>query len=328
MLNNENILKFENNLNKMNEFDNYIENTKSIIPFATGFAQLDEVLDGGIKEGLTTVIAIPGIGKTTFCMQIADNIAQQGRDVLVFALEMSRNELIAKSLSRISYTKKDRRGGMYQTSNTFMLGYLQKNLGQDVLDYMEKCKEDYKKFAEHIFIDESESERTIKKISEMIENHIKESGSTPLVIIDYAQIIAPSKDNISDKQKMDEIVLELKRISRRLKVPIIAISSINRASYDDVLGLHSAKDSGGIEFTSTVILGLQYKARQKGKDGKYIIDIETEGAKDTREIELKIIKNRFGKSFCTIPLKFYPEVGYFEEKETSENIRERNSSVF
>ena len=327
MTNNENKLKIQSNLDKMSDFDNYIESTKNIVPFATGFPQLDEILDGGIKEGLTTVIAIPGIGKTTFCMQIADNVAQQGRDVLVFALEMSRNELIAKSLSRISYLKQERRI-MPQTSNTFMLGFLQKNLSVDELDFMRQCKEDYKKFAEHIFIDESESERTISVISQMIANHIKETGNTPLVIIDYAQIIAPTKANMTDKQKMDEIVLELKRITRRLSVPIIAISSINRASYDEVLGLQSAKDSGGIEFTSTVLIGLQCKARQKGKDGKYTVDIETEGSRNTRDIELKIIKNRFGKSFCTIPLKFYPECGYFEERDSSENIRERNLNVF
>ena len=313
-----------NALNKMNEFDEYVEKTKSLVPFPTGFKSLDDILDGGIKEGLTTIIAIPGIGKTTFTLQIADNVAKQGRDVLIFALEMSRNELIAKSLSRISYEKQTRRGGMFQTSNTFLFGYMQKDLSPQVLDYMQECKEEYKKYAEHLFIDESEAERNIKSIGEIIENHIRITNNTPLVIIDYAQIIAPTKDNMTDKKNMDEIILELKRLTRRLHLPIIAISSINRASYDEVLGLSSAKESGGIEFTSTVLLGLQYKAT-KNKDNKMVVNIEEEGKKDTRDIELKIIKNRFGKSFKTIDLTFFPELCYFKEKES---LRERKLSNF
>ena len=54
----------------MSEFDEYVEKTKSLVPFSTGFKSLDDILDGGIKEGLTTIIAIPGIGKKTFTLQI------------------------------------------------------------------------------------------------------------------------------------------------------------------------------------------------------------------------------------------------------------------
>lgn len=325
-------LIISNTLERMNEFDDYVEKTKTLTPFPTGFESLDKILDGGIKEGLTTIIAIPGIGKTTFSMQIADNVAKQGRDVLIFALEMSRNELIAKSLSRISYEKGTSRHRLFQTSNTFLFGYMQKDLSEDVREFMNECKQEYMSYAEHLFIDESEAERTIKSIGEIIDNHIKATNSTPLVIIDYAQIIAPSKDNLTDKKNMDEIVLELKRLTRRLHIPIIAISSINRASYDEVLSLSSAKESGGIEFTSTVLLGLQYKPTKK-KDGKYIVDNEEQGKKAIKEIDLKVIKNRFGESYKTINLNFYPDICYFKETNSeneSENLRtsRRNNLSF
>lgn len=69
----------------------------------TGFANLDKVLDGGFYEGLYVLGGSTSLGKTTFAMQICDNVAINGFDALVFSLEMSRTELMAKSISRITY---------------------------------------------------------------------------------------------------------------------------------------------------------------------------------------------------------------------------------
>lgn len=301
-----------NTANMMKKFEEYVNKTKDITPYATGFKELDILLDGGLKEGLTTLLAVPGIGKTTLCLQIADNVAKSGKDVLIFALEMSRNELISKSLSRLSYEIETRRAGQFQDSNTFLYGYKQKLLNENILDYMNKCKEEYKKFAEHIYIDESNADMTIENIKERVRHHLKTTGNLPLVIIDYAQIITPMKDNTSDKQNLDRTILELKRLTRELGLAVLCISSVNRNSYDECIGMSSAKESGGIEFTSTVLLGLQYKAT-KSKDNKYIVNLEQEGQKDIKEVELKIIKNRFGKAYKTVNMKFNSELNYFEE---------------
>lgn len=68
----------------------------------TGFSELDSNLDGGLYEGLYIIGAISSLGKTTLALQIADQVAKRGRDVLIFSLEMARNELIAKSISRMT----------------------------------------------------------------------------------------------------------------------------------------------------------------------------------------------------------------------------------
>ena len=69
--------------------------------WATGFTELDRKLDGGFLGGNLIVLgAISSLGKTTFALQIADQIAAQKKDVLIFSLEMSKNELNAKSISR------------------------------------------------------------------------------------------------------------------------------------------------------------------------------------------------------------------------------------
>lgn len=69
----------------------------------TGFKLLDEELNGGIREGLYFIGAIPSLGKTTFTLQLADNIAKQKNKVIIFSLEQSRFELVSKAISRLTW---------------------------------------------------------------------------------------------------------------------------------------------------------------------------------------------------------------------------------
>ena len=72
------------------------------------------------------------------------------------------------------------------------------------------------------------------------------TGKTPLVIVDYLQIVAPYNERATDKQNMDKAVLELKRISRDFKLPVIAVSSLNRMSYGQRISMEAFKESGAI----------------------------------------------------------------------------------
>ena len=72
--------------------------------WATGFTELDKKLDGGFMgEQLIFLGAISSLGKTSYALQIATQIAEQGKDVLIFSLEMSKNELNAKTISRYTH---------------------------------------------------------------------------------------------------------------------------------------------------------------------------------------------------------------------------------
>ena len=75
-----------------------LENEKDNV-CSTGFRALDTALIGGLRNGRLYVIgAVSSLGKTTFIQNIADNIAGSGRDVLFYSLEMSKSEVIMKSL--------------------------------------------------------------------------------------------------------------------------------------------------------------------------------------------------------------------------------------
>ena len=86
--------------NHLSKFFNGITNGSNNTCIKTNFEGLDDLLEGGLYEGLYCVGAISSLGKTTFVTQIADQIAAQGTDVLIFSIEMSRWEIISKSISR------------------------------------------------------------------------------------------------------------------------------------------------------------------------------------------------------------------------------------
>ena len=115
---------------------------------------------------------------------------------------------------------------------------------------------------------------------------------------------------MSDKQAVDYNVMELKRISRDFKIPIIGISSLNRQSYKEKISMTSFKESGAIEYSSDILIGLQLK----GVGGENF-DVDEAKAKDEREIELVILKNRNGKTGVKIGYTFNPKFNSFDEGE-------------
>ena len=312
----------------LQDFLGDIEKSKRAAYLPTGFLPLDEILDGGLYAGLYIVGAISSLGKTTFCLQIADQIAKRGQDVLIFSLEMARNELIAKSISRLTLIKDLEQ---YQTTThakttrgiltgAWYAGYsdIEKKLIQEAV-------EDYSRNgAEHTFITEGVGNVGIAEIREKVETHIKLTGKAPLVVIDYLQILAPADVRATDKQNTDKAVLELKRLSRDYSIPILAISSFNRENYTEPVSMKAYKESGAVEYSSDVLIGLQYDGmdyREGEKDGerqkrirKIIRDAEKQSrAGQSQSIQVKILKHRNGSKGDTV-LEFYPKFNYFSDE--------------
>ena len=95
----------ERNAQALLEIVQSFDNEEETTVMSTGFFKLDHYLNGGLHEGLICIGAGSSMGKTTFVLQLCDNIAKKGLyDVLFLSLEMGRKELIAKSLSRLTYT--------------------------------------------------------------------------------------------------------------------------------------------------------------------------------------------------------------------------------
>ena len=277
----------------------------------TGFKKLDSVLDGGLYEGLYIVGAISSLGKTTIITQIADQIAQAGTDVLIFSLEMARAEIMAKSISRHTLQSVLATGGDIRNAKTargITTGKRYIDYSQTERDLINSSIMEYSKYAQNIYISEGVGDIGAEQIRETVQKHIFFTGKTPVVIIDYLQILAPYSERATDKQNTDKAVMELKRISRDYKTPVIGISSFNRANYKEAVTMEAFKESGAIEYSSDILIGLQLKGA-----GKKDFDANEAKRKDPREIELVILKNRNGRTGDSLSFNFYPLFNYFEE---------------
>ena len=134
-----------------------IEESKTAAYIPTGFLAVDEVLDGGLYAGLYIVGAISSLGKTTFCLQIADQIAQAGNDVLVFSLEMARNELIAKSVSRLTLIQDIEQNGTTKNAKTtrgILTGSRYKYYKEAEQRLIQSAITRYSEYGTHIYITE------------------------------------------------------------------------------------------------------------------------------------------------------------------------------
>lgn len=288
-----------------------MERFQEAIP--TGYSNLDK-LTGGLYQGLYCLAAISSLGKTTFAAQMADQIAQSGRDVLFFSLEQSRLELISKSFAR----ELARNGADRLTSLQIMRGTTCNSLPSTVTRYLESI-------GDRLSVIEGNFSMDCDRIAEYIRQYIRRTDCRPVVFIDYLQIIDPGADGkghpLQPREAVDETVKKLKRLSRELGLTVIVISSVNRANYTTPISFESLKESGGIEYSCDVVYGLQLEALSRedswktfAKDGgvtekRKIIDEAKE--KIPRELELVILKNRYGQTNKRAYFKYRPDVDLF-----------------
>ena len=278
----------------------------------TGFETLDSVLDGGLYEGLYGIGAISSLGKTTFVLQIADRIAAKGHQVLIFSLEMSKNELMAKSVSRNTIQRVMATDGDVKNAKTtrgILTGKRYPLYNQAERDLIKCAMQDYKDISKNIFIREGMGDVRAETIVEQVKEHINKGNKPPVVIVDYLQILAPHNEKATDKTNTDYAILTLKRLSRDYKIPVIVISSFNRENYKNKVSMQSFKESGAIEYSSDVLIGLQLEGA--GMDD---FDVDKAKRENPRKIEAVILKNRNGKTGDTITYNFYAMFNYFDEK--------------
>jgi len=278
----------------------------------TGFANLDEKAKG-LYAGLYVVAAISSLGKTTFCHQMADQLAEAGEDVLFFSLEQSRLELVSKSISRMA-ARNDINTAV--SSLSIRRGYLPEPILKAAQEYKNKV-------ADRLSVIEGNFSCDISFIGDYIRRYIQRTGTKPVIFVDYLQILQPGKDDRgrtqSTKETVDTTVTELKRISREHGLTVFVISSVNRTNYMTPIAFESLKESGGIEYTADCIYGLQLQCMNDSlfDKGEAIKEkrqrIKEAKAASPRKIELVCLKNRYGVSSFSCFFDYIPEFDLFTE---------------
>lgn len=286
-----------------------IQNAKNLDFFIpTGFDTLDSSLDRGLYEGLIVLGAIPSLGKTTFALQMALQMAEAGNHVYFYSLEQSARELTIKLLSnKMSRPIADIRRIAWSICKD------QDFSKQDYDDFV-KTSDSLHKLNNFRIIERC---RSAEAIAKDVQRRYYATGKQAMIIIDYLQILETPGARLTDKQAVDQNITALKRLSADFHVPVMAISNLNRENYDKDITMKAFKESGGIEYSTDVLLGMQFTAMQENKDN---IDLDQLKAANPRKVQIKILKNRNGISGKRINFDYNAEINQFKPIEKIEIV--------
>lgn len=291
----------------------------------TGFEQLDKALDGGFYAGeIYTIGAHSGAGKTTFVNSFAMAAARAGATVLMFELEMKSRDIVSRMLSAMTYEQTQMppigNSNNALTSKSILYRATRERQGvkkwnKPETHYFEAAAADFAaNIAPNIIITEGFAVQTISDIKAEIARFRNNNAQAPaLVVIDYLQALQPPRDNITEKQAIDENMREINIIADNYNMPIILIQSLNRASQNSGnVGLTSGSGSGQIEYTTDNLFTLERAIIEYKKNGQPVYAPDD---KSNRFLSLKINKCRFSESGKVIDFKWFRPCGHFEETE-------------
>ena len=247
----------------------------------TGFNYLDTVLTGLGRSDLIILAARPGMGKTSFALNIATNVARQQKvPTIIFSLEMTCEQLTDRILSSVAGID----------SQAFRTGRLNNS------DWNDFATATSLLYNVPIYMDDS-SGISVPEIKAKIRQINQDPKREPigLVIIDYLQLMQSAKRTESRVQEISDITRNLKIMAKELNVPVIALSQLSRAAEkttgrsDHRPQLSDLRDSGSIEQDADVVLFLYRAAYYNRQNG------EGEQANEN-EAECIVAKNRHGET--------------------------------
>jgi replicative DNA helicase len=303
-------------------FDSFLDKVQTDIykPLQTGMQSFDAMLGGGIlRQSLVILSAAPGTGKTTLAQQIFETMATTGADVVFLNLEMSREQLLARSLSRIIH-----RNGHSMNAADVLKGYKWTDAQRGFV--MEAADEYRSRIAPHFVYNPQGMGCTYQSIGTVLAKYgdaMKAQGRrAPVVVLDYLHLV--SSDKKEDAQEIIKNAVQiLKDYAVKYDTFVFALSATNRTSNAaGTISLESSRDSSGIEYTADYLLSLNYKAlalneTKPGTDKKYRAndpnDMEQLQQQDPRKMIVQVLKNRMnaagGKLFLAFDSAhsvFYP----------------------
>ena len=272
----------------INDIQNRIENPQAAIK--TGIPDLDKHLMALRPGGLYVLAARPGVGKTSFALKIVTNIVSRVEDshrALFVSLEVDRKDLLRKMVTAegdLNFQKleegrldQDEMSRLLETLNRFRSWPL------DLLDV---------------------TDLTVQGLRSLIKRRKAEDPTLSLIVLDYLQLLSSSKPDANEHEKVSEISRILKTLAMELKVPVVALSQMNRDSEKGAGAvsrppkLADLRGSGAIEQDADAVIFLH---RVDAGDGQ-----KQEGDPDAaRKIQVIVAKNRFGPQ-GVVHMDFHP----------------------
>lgn len=254
-----------------------MESSEDVAGISFGFPDLDDATTGMHGSELIVVAGRPGMGKTAFAMAMAKATAghenkSKRRGVLFFTLEMSQEQMGMRWLSTL-----------YELPQTDMRSG---RISDAVYQKLKFALTDSKEYP--FFVDKNATV-TADKISSVARKEMRErKGGISLIIVDYLQLVtAVNRSNANRAEIVGEISRALKSLSRELKIPVVALSQLNRAleqRQDKRPMMSDLRESGSIEQDADVIIFLY-------RDDYYLKEL----SKEPGIAEIIIAKQRNGE---------------------------------
>jgi len=261
-----------------------------ITGLATGFRDLDRRLAGLQPANLVVIAARPSMGKTALAMNIAQNVAERDNTVAVFTLEMSREEVVQRLLSSMAGVD----------SHRLRTGQLTPDLWNRVV------RETSRLYQMPFFVDDS-SDLTVTSIRAKCRRLARKRGLS-LVVVDYLQLMQGAGSSESRQQEIADISRSLKNLARELRIPVIAVSQLNRAleqRENKRPRLGDLRESGAIEQDADIVMFI------------YRDEYYNPGSDQPGLAEVNIAKHRSG-AVGTVQMNFAAEFTRFRNYTSEE----------
>jgi replicative DNA helicase len=225
--------------------DALYEQGREVTGLATHYIEFDRMTSGLQESELIIIAARPSMGKTAWAINIAENAAVRGGKVVaVFSLEMSKASLLRRMLASQALVN----------SKAIQTGMLMREDRAKLITGLEKLMES------KIFIDDTPG-ITLAEMRAKARRLKQQQGKLDLIVIDYLQLMTGSSSNAKGfenrTQEVSAISRGLKALAKEMKVPVVALSQLSRASEqrggDKKPLLSDLRESGSIEQDADVV---------------------------------------------------------------------------
>ena len=262
--------------NVFHDLETLSETKGAVTGAKTGFSGLDKTLVQMGKGDLIIVGARPGMGKTSFALNIATNVAKATKKaVAIFSLEMSCEQLVTRIISSEAMVDSHSlRTGKLSASDWDNIA--------DVISSLSGCE---------IYIDDTSAITTTE-----MKSKLRRINNLGLVVIDYIGLMQTTSHSDNRAQQVGEISRNLKIMAKDLGVPFICCAQLNRGTESRPGAgkrptLADLRDSGSIEQDADIVLFLYRDEYYKDISGT---DAGAEGSETANTAEVIVAKNRHG----------------------------------
>jgi replicative DNA helicase len=284
--------------------DKLYEQGREITGLATHYIEFDRMTSGLQESELIIIAARPSMGKTAWAINIAQNAAvRDGKVVAIFSLEMSKESLLRRLLASEALVN----------SRKIQTGFLPKEDKGKLLGALERLMES------KLFIDDTPG-ITLAEMRAKARRLRQQEGRLDLIVIDYLQLMTgsagPGKKGFENRnQEVSAVSRGLKALAKEMKVPVIALSQLSRASEqrggDKKPLLSDLRESGSIEQDADVVAFI-HRESYYNKDENGDEDPESKG-----KAEIIIAKQRNGPT-GSVHLAYLSDYTRFENLQSGE----------